>query len=77
MDLPAMQPQRLMHLSDLHFGAHYPQVCAAVQRQRAAGLRAIWAMHSRCKQYGITDFSLRLVNSAENTPAPTIVQPGW
>ncbi|KAI8465976.1 MAG: hypothetical protein J3K34DRAFT_524897 [Monoraphidium minutum] len=34
-------------------------MCAAVQRQRAAGLRAIWAMHSRCKQHGIADFSLR------------------
>ncbi len=26
-----MQPQRLMHLSDQHFGAHDPQVCVAVQ----------------------------------------------
>ncbi len=32
MDSTAVQPQRLMHLSDLHFGAHDPQVCAAVQR---------------------------------------------
>ncbi len=29
----------------------------AVERLRAAGLRATWAMHSRCNQLGISDFS--------------------
>lgn len=32
---------------------------AAVDRLRGAGLRAVWGMHSRCTQYGITDFALR------------------
>ena len=31
----------------------------AVDRLRAAGLRAIWGMHGRCKRYEIVDFSLR------------------
>lgn len=31
----------------------------AVDRLRAAGLRAIWGMHGRCKRYGIVDFSMR------------------
>lgn len=30
--LAATTTHKLMHLSDLHFGAHDPQVCAAVQR---------------------------------------------
>ena len=32
---------------------------AATERLRAAGLRAIWGMHSRCTAYGITDFATR------------------
>ena len=32
---------------------------AAIDCLRAAGLRAIWGMNSRCKAQGITDFSLR------------------
>lgn len=32
---------------------------AAIDRLRAAGLRAIWGMHGRCKRYGIVDFGLR------------------
>ncbi len=31
----------------------------AVQRWRAAGLRATWALHSRCNQLGVSDFSTR------------------
>ena len=31
----------------------------AVDRLRAAGLRAIWGMHGRCKRYGLIDFGLR------------------
>ena len=32
---------------------------AAIDRLRAAGLRAIWGMHRHCKAQGITNFSLR------------------
>ena len=38
---------------------HTGGMSAAIARLRAAGLRAIWGMHSRCKAQGITDFSLR------------------
>jgi hypothetical protein len=31
----------------------------AIERLRAAGLRATWAMHSRCNQLGVSDFSTR------------------
>jgi hypothetical protein len=32
---------------------------AAVERLRAAGQRAIWAMHGRCTQHRLTDFASR------------------
>jgi hypothetical protein len=32
---------------------------AAVERLRAAGQRAIWAMHGCCTQHGLTDFASR------------------
>ena len=34
-------------------------VSAAIERLRAAGLRATWGMHSRCTAYGLTDFATR------------------
>ena len=32
---------------------------AAIERLHSAGQRAIWAMHGRCTQHGLTDFASR------------------